>query len=82
MRALMTREAKSGWVRRSPAAHSGVLRQPLRPKEISIDDEGIDDEGQAVELVRAARRVCPYSNATRNNIEVKLTANQAPVDEA
>jgi lipoyl-dependent peroxiredoxin len=30
--------------------------------------------------VRAAHKVCPYSNATRGNIEVKLTANGAPVD--
>ena len=33
----------------------------------------------AVELVRAAHEVCPYSNATRGNIEVGLTANGAPV---
>jgi osmotically inducible protein OsmC len=33
----------------------------------------------AVELVRAAHEVCPYSNATRGNIEVALTANGAPV---
>ena len=33
----------------------------------------------AVELVRAAHKVCPYSNATRGNIEVTLTANGAPV---
>ncbi len=30
---------------------------------------------EAVELVRAAHSVCPYSNATKGNIEVKLTAN-------
>jgi Ohr subfamily peroxiredoxin len=35
---------------------------------------------EAVELVRAAHKVCPYSNATRGNIEVKLTANGVPVD--
>ncbi len=35
---------------------------------------------EAVELVRAAHRVCPYSNATRGNIEVLLTANGAAVD--
>jgi Ohr subfamily peroxiredoxin len=34
----------------------------------------------AVELVRAAHRVCPYSNATRGNIDMVLTANGAPVD--
>jgi len=30
---------------------------------------------EAVELVRVAHSVCPYSNATKGNIEVKLTAN-------
>lgn len=35
---------------------------------------------EAVDLVRAAHRVCPYSNATRGNIEVVLTANGAPVN--
>ncbi|HEX2707133.1 MAG TPA: organic hydroperoxide resistance protein [Solirubrobacterales bacterium] len=34
----------------------------------------------AVELVRAAHEVCPYSNATRGNVEVTLTANGAPVE--
>ncbi|HUB72411.1 MAG TPA: organic hydroperoxide resistance protein [Solirubrobacteraceae bacterium] len=34
----------------------------------------------AVELVRGAHQVCPYSNATRGNIEVRLSANGAPVD--
>jgi lipoyl-dependent peroxiredoxin len=33
----------------------------------------------AVELVGAAHKVCPYSNATRGNIEVTLSANGAPV---
>jgi Ohr subfamily peroxiredoxin len=33
----------------------------------------------AVELVRDAHKVCPYSNATRGNIEVVLTANGAAV---
>ena len=41
---------------------------------------GISDTTSAVELVRAAHDVCPYSNATRGNIEVVLTANGAPVD--
>jgi osmotically inducible protein OsmC len=35
---------------------------------------------QAVELVREAHKVCPYSNATRGNVDVVLTANGAPVD--
>ena len=33
------------------------------------------DEEQAAELVQAAHQVCPYSNATRGNIDVALTAN-------
>jgi lipoyl-dependent peroxiredoxin len=50
--------------------------------ELDVTLPSIDNEGQAVELVRAAHRVCPYSNATRGNIEVKLTANEATVEEA
>jgi lipoyl-dependent peroxiredoxin len=40
----------------------------------------IADAAVAVDLVRAAHQVCPYSNATRGNIEVTLTANGAPVE--
>jgi len=40
----------------------------------------IDDDESAVELVRAAHLVCPYSNATRGNVEVSLTANGAAVN--
>jgi lipoyl-dependent peroxiredoxin len=39
----------------------------------------VSDSETAVELVRAAHEVCPYSNATRGNIEVSLTANGSPV---
>jgi osmotically inducible protein OsmC len=39
----------------------------------------IDDPEQAVALVEAAHQVCPYSNATRGNIEVELIANGQPV---
>jgi osmotically inducible protein OsmC len=34
---------------------------------------------EATELVREAHKVCPYSNATRGNIEVALTANGVTV---
>ncbi len=37
------------------------------------------DDALAAKLVAAAHHVCPYSNATRGNIEVKLTANGQPV---
>lgn len=32
------------------------------------------DEATAQQLVHTAHQVCPYSNATRNNIDVKLTS--------
>jgi osmotically inducible protein OsmC len=47
--------------------------------ELDVTLPAIDDAEEAVELVRAAHRVCPYSNATRGNIEVTLTANGNPV---
>ena len=30
-------------------------------------------------IVAGAHQVCPYSNATQGNIDVKLTANGQPV---
>ena len=39
------------------------------------------DDDKALELVEAAHKVCPYSNATRGNIDVELTANGQPVGE-
>jgi osmotically inducible protein OsmC len=34
------------------------------------------EQEAAIELVRIAHQVCPYSNAIRNNIDVKLTVNK------
>jgi Ohr subfamily peroxiredoxin len=42
----------------------------------------VDDPDLAADLVRAAEKVCPYSNATRGNIELALTANGRAVEEA
>ena len=39
----------------------------------------ISDAAQAAEIVAAAHQVCPYSRATRGNIDVTLTANGQPV---
>lgn len=39
----------------------------------------VDDAEAAVAIVAAAHEVCPYSRATRGNIEVQLTANGHPV---
>jgi lipoyl-dependent peroxiredoxin len=48
--------------------------------ELDVTLPSISDQDVAVDVVRAAHSVCPYSNATRGNIEVKLTANGAPVE--
>lgn len=40
---------------------------------------GVADAGQAKKIVAGAHEVCPYSNATRGNVEVTLTANGQPV---
>jgi osmotically inducible protein OsmC len=45
--------------------------------DVTLPD--VTDGNTAVEIVRGAHQVCPYSNATRGNIEVGLTANGAPV---
>lgn len=48
--------------------------------ELAVKVPSLDGEA-AVDLVKAAHKVCPYSNATRGNIDVTLTANGAPVGE-
>jgi len=64
---------------------SGVSLSPNASKgfdlSVSLDVTlpAVKDAAQAVKLVEAAHQVCPYSNATRGNIEVTLTANGQPV---
>ncbi len=48
--------------------------------ELDVTLPSIDDPEAAVELVRATHKVCPYSNATRGNIDVTLTANGQAVE--
>jgi Ohr subfamily peroxiredoxin len=47
--------------------------------ELHVTLPSIDDAEAAAKAVRAAHKVCPYSNATRDNIEMVLTANGQPV---
>ena len=47
---------------------------------LDVSLPSIQDTDAAVELVKAAHQVCPYSNATRGNIDVRLTANGQDVD--
>ena len=43
--------------------------------ELHVTIPQATDDEQAARLVAAAHKVCPYSNATRGNIDVTLTAN-------
>jgi lipoyl-dependent peroxiredoxin len=43
--------------------------------ELDVTLPQVKDPEEAARIVAAAHLVCPYSNATRGNIEVKLTAN-------
>jgi lipoyl-dependent peroxiredoxin len=47
--------------------------------ELDVTLPQVQDAEQAKEIVAAAHQVCPYSNATRGNVEVTLTANGQPV---
>lgn len=46
---------------------------------LDVSLPGISDPERAVSIVAAAHEVCPYSNATRGNVEVNLRANGIPV---
>ena len=47
--------------------------------ELDVTLPQVEDVEQAKQIVAAAHEVCPYSNATRGNVEVTLTANGQPV---
>jgi osmotically inducible protein OsmC len=42
---------------------------------LDVSLPGIQDPERAVAIVAAAHEVCPYSNATRGNVQVTLKAN-------
>jgi lipoyl-dependent peroxiredoxin len=58
---------------------SGEVRRFELAVELDVTLPDVDDAERAVSLVAAAHEVCPYSNATRGNIDVALTANGARV---
>jgi len=47
--------------------------------ELDVSLPQVQDADEAKQIVAAAHEICPYSNATRGNVEVKLTANGQPV---
>src|SRR5437588_12827707 len=49
--------------------------------ELDVSLPQVEDRDQAVRIVRGAHQVCPYSNATRGNIDVSITANGRDVEE-
>jgi lipoyl-dependent peroxiredoxin len=47
--------------------------------ELDVTLPQVEDAEEAKRIVAAAHEICPYSNATRGNVEVTLTANGQPV---
>jgi Ohr subfamily peroxiredoxin len=60
-----------------------LLAGPERTFKLAVEMDvtlpQIQDPRHAARIVAAAHQVCPYSNATRGNIEVALTANGQPL---
>jgi lipoyl-dependent peroxiredoxin len=48
--------------------------------EMDVTLPSIDDPETAADLIRTAHKVCPYSNATRGNIDVDFTVNGVPLE--
>jgi osmotically inducible protein OsmC len=68
------------------AIDSSVMLMPTKSRgyalavTLAVTLPSIHDAAQAAELVSAAHQICPYSNATRGNIDVELTANGHAVE--
>ena len=62
--------------------HPRVRIQICGPVAVELDVTlpQVEDAETAKQIVAAAHEICPYSNATRGNVEVSLTANGHPVD--
>jgi lipoyl-dependent peroxiredoxin len=85
-------EGALGVVARREQAELGEVSIDSRVSLVSTDERGfnvavqldvtlpaVSDPARACELVAAAHQVCPYSNATRGNVDVTLSANGQPV---
>jgi lipoyl-dependent peroxiredoxin len=63
------------------AIHSKVMLIPTPERgfklgvELAVELPSVEDSLQAAELVRVTHRICPYSGATRGNIDVALSVN-------
>ncbi|HRD56224.1 MAG TPA: Ohr family peroxiredoxin [Parachlamydiaceae bacterium] len=47
---------------------------------LDVDIEKLDDAEKLEEIILSAHHMCPYSKATRGNIEVKLKARGNPIN--
>jgi Ohr subfamily peroxiredoxin len=47
---------------------------------LAVSLPSVPDPDAAADLVRAAHQICPYSNATRGNIDVALSVNGRALD--
>jgi len=87
-------ESSLGFVARRQRQEAGDVEIESRVMLLPTEDRGfklavslavslpsVDDAEVAAELVRAADQLCPYSNATRGNIDVSLTANGRGIEE-
>lgn len=85
-------ESALGVIGRRERAEVGDVSIESRVSLVTTEDRGftvavelhvtlpqVTDLEKAVGIVAAAHEVCPYSNATRGNIDVTLTANGQPV---
>ncbi len=85
-------EGALGVVARREQAELGRVQIDSRVSLVTTEERGfnvavelhvtlpeVSDSAAAVKIVGAAHEVCPYSNATRGNVEVTLTANGVPV---
>jgi Ohr subfamily peroxiredoxin len=54
---------------------AGEDRNYVLAVEMDVSLPSIEDPDAAKDLVRTAHKVCPYSNATRGNIDVDFTVN-------
>ncbi|ELH0896200.1 organic hydroperoxide resistance protein [Vibrio fluvialis] len=73
----VAREAKVALKSAPVTAEVGIGPNAIGGFALTVNLEATLDlpEAQAVELVKTAHQVCPYSNATRGNIAVGVIAN-------
>jgi Ohr subfamily peroxiredoxin len=48
---------------------------------LTVELASIDDPRKAAEIVRTTHGICPYSNATRGNVDVALSVNGAALED-